>query len=832
MNSLPGDQEHTQPDCIVLGPEPGVTPSSKPPVRIFLGTQPEQYRPERVFFWSIEKVRDPSRVYEIYLMSRMSGYRGAWAWNTGFTNYRFAIPYYAGYQGRAIYNDVDQTYHADPAELFDMDMGGHAVLAVSRTDTSVMLMDCERMKKYWTIEKVQVGRKYPLIAAVQADEGAYGPLDETWNVRDTPHVPGRTKCYHYTILHYQPWRPLRERFYYRPNEHGGALWYGLEESADKAGFQVYSASRPSRHFDRFLDSDAKLSEQNFAPTILADLTEDMITRTSAASVVEFRGSCSRDSGERDINSPVRPQQRQLGEVVRQMRVNKTPPRHDGIVLSAALSQWPREDLPWILDAIFAQANHFVVGTVHVPEAAEGRKASRRMALAKTAEWWNWAMGAAATRHPQVTWCLALAPRLDSGVDELEFCRGGAHPGKEEPTVWVLSDEKPGHTTQSLGLAKKLDWPYVEKKLRFNPRGELPNSMVKGSIASLRESSDPVVGPPWPDLVIATGRRTVPIAEWLRQHSLGRTRTVQMGRIGTSRDDNFDVGVAPAYAGLYPDPRRLETATPLTRVCQKSLDEATVQWRSVFGQKTTGPMVALLVGGTNAEHEFTSACARDLGESVRSMVESVGGRVVVSTSRRTSKTAAEALLTALGDSCAHSYVWQRDSESQENPYMGYLSMADAFVVTGESASMLAEACATHKPVAIFPLPMRSAGIRAWVRSLGRKLGDSVAQCAYSRPENKRGIERPQRRVQRFCAGLLAKGLVRTGGHSKRLHESLVSRGLAVFFDGQMPKPPTECVNEVERVADRVRAMMKYSHCAHVGEAAREDIGKATQVADES
>jgi hypothetical protein len=72
VNSLSEDQKTIQPDCIVLGVKPGVSPSQKPPVRIFLGTQAEQYRAERVFFWSIEQVRDPSRVYEIYLMKRMS----------------------------------------------------------------------------------------------------------------------------------------------------------------------------------------------------------------------------------------------------------------------------------------------------------------------------------------------------------------------------------------------------------------------------------------------------------------------------------------------------------------------------------------------------------------------------------------------------------------------------------------------------------------------------------------------------------------------------------------------------------------------------------------
>ena len=193
-----------------------------------------------------------------------------------------------------------------------------------------------------------------------------------------------------------------------------------------------------------------------------------------------------------------------------------------------------------------------------------------------------------------------------------------------------------------------------------------------------------------------------------------------------------------------------------------------------------------------------------------MVDTMGGSVLVATSRRTSKAAAESLLSALGSSCSHAYVWQRDRENSDNPYMGYLALADAFVVTGESASMLAEACTTRKPVAIFPLPVRSAGILAWVRFLGRTLGDAVASCAYARPLNKRGIERPQRGVQRFCAGLLAKGWVRTGGHSKQLHESLISHGLAVYFDGSLPAQPNSSVNEVNRVADRVRTMMGFKN----------------------
>ena len=98
---------------------PAHAPSPLPPVRIFLGTEEGQYRAERVFVWSVLQVRDPGRVYEIHLMKNVAGFdrRG---WRTGFTCYRFAIPDFAGRTGKAIYNDVDQIYLADPALLFDL----------------------------------------------------------------------------------------------------------------------------------------------------------------------------------------------------------------------------------------------------------------------------------------------------------------------------------------------------------------------------------------------------------------------------------------------------------------------------------------------------------------------------------------------------------------------------------------------------------------------------------------------------------------------------------------------------------------------------------------
>ena len=35
-------------------------------------------------------------------------------------------------------------------------------------------------------------------------------------------------------------------------------------------------------------------------------------------------------------------------------------------------------------------------------------------------------------------------------------------------------------------------------------------------------------PPWPDLVIGIGRRTVPVARWIQEQSGGRTNLVRLG----------------------------------------------------------------------------------------------------------------------------------------------------------------------------------------------------------------------------------------------------------------------------------------------------------------
>ena len=228
------------PELVRFAVAPGVVPSGKPPVRIYLGTEPAQARAERVFLCSVQRHRDPSRQYDVYLMKDIKGFdrRG---WKTGFTNYRYAIPTWAGGEGRAIYNDTDQIYLSDPAELFDMDMQGAGVLSVTGRDNSVMLIDCAKMLPLWNFDAAREGGRHRQFRDALHGAGLWRQMPGEWNARDGEYVAGRSKCFHFTTLQTQPWQPFPDQLRYQPHP-DGEVWFALEREADAAGFRPLDAT--------------------------------------------------------------------------------------------------------------------------------------------------------------------------------------------------------------------------------------------------------------------------------------------------------------------------------------------------------------------------------------------------------------------------------------------------------------------------------------------------------------------------------------------------------------------------------------------------------------
>ncbi len=334
-----------RPERIVLGVQPGHTPSDKPPVRIFLGSERAQFRAERTFLWSVEKQRDPSRIYEIYLLKELRGFSRRF-WLTGFTNYRFAIPHFCGFQGRAIYNDADQIYLTDPAELFDLEMGQAGFLSINDRDTSVMLIDCEQMAEAWNTRAAYSGSRKGLEARARARD-LWGKLDDGWNARDKEYSVGQSRLVHFTTLHTQPWRPFPEQFVYFPNP-TGSLWFDLEDEARSANFMPVSATRPT---SRWPDVALALSARPDGPELQALL------------------------------GPHPPEQ-----------------RHERLEIRGVLETVPDGDLPWVLDRLFSATDNLQV----VLREPLRPGATRHM---RSRWFWTQHFREAERRHPATRWQL-------------------------------------------------------------------------------------------------------------------------------------------------------------------------------------------------------------------------------------------------------------------------------------------------------------------------------------------------------------------------------------------------------------------------------------------
>jgi len=263
--------------------------------------------------------------------------------------------------------------------------------------------------------------------------------------------------------------------------------------------------------------------------------------------------------------------------------------------------------------------------------------------------------------------------------------------------WVLSDGKPGMENQCRGLAEALGCDPVVKRIAVRPPwSRLPPQLWWRPLAAIGPEGDQI-SPPWPDLLVATGRQTVAPAAAIRRLACGRTFAVQI-QDPTISPRHFDLVVVPQHDRLRGD-NVTTTLGALHRVTPARLAAEAPRFAGLL-DSLPRPLVAVLVGGSNGAYRLTAALARELGERLAALARR-GAGLAITPSRRTGADNEAALKAGLGD--APAFVWDG---SGENPYFGLLAHADTILVTGDSVSMVSEACSTGKPVYVIPLHGRS------------------------------------------------------------------------------------------------------------------------------
>lgn len=267
-------------------------------------------------------------------------------------------------------------------------------------------------------------------------------------------------------------------------------------------------------------------------------------------------------------------------------------------------------------------------------------------------------------------------------------------GEGPITVWCLLGKKAGDNTQVRALAEELDWGYEEKHIAARPWELLSHIRGGVTLAGIDRSRSSVLAVPWPDIVISAGRRNEPVARWIQRQSGGRTRLVHIGRPWAPLSAWDLVVTTPQYF-LPEQDNIVHNNLPLHRVAADDLRSAGEQLRAQLANLPR-PWVAVLVGGDSGRFVLTRSKAQRLGTLARDLAAAAGGSLLVTDSPRTPRRAGDALQAQL--QVPHfCYRW---GSGKVNPYRGLLALADAFVVTGESMSMLGEAADTGRPLYIF------------------------------------------------------------------------------------------------------------------------------------
>jgi uncharacterized protein len=261
-------------------------------------------------------------------------------------------------------------------------------------------------------------------------------------------------------------------------------------------------------------------------------------------------------------------------------------------------------------------------------------------------------------------------------------------------IWVLADDRPGNANQALGVAEALGWPFLVKALRYGPLARLPNLLQGASLAGLRGSSRAELQPPWPALVIAAGRRTAPVARWLKRQRPD-VFLVQLMWPGAARD--LDLVAVPEHDDLPDHPALIRTPGAPHRLTPERLAAAAAGLAPQI-VALPRPRIACLVGGANRAGGFRIADARPFALAAGALARASGGSLMLTTSRRTGRACEEALASALPPEIPA--LLHRFSSGGDNPYLGLLGSADAVVVSGDSASMCTEACATGRPAFVY------------------------------------------------------------------------------------------------------------------------------------
>ena len=290
----------------------------------------------------------------------------------------------------------------------------------------------------------------------------------------------------------------------------------------------------------------------------------------------------------------------------------------------------------------------------------------------------------------------------------------AEAGSLGPSVWAVSDGRAGNAAQVRAVLQALGdtrrWiqmahiageAHRADPLVLSPRIPwrwLPADKWPNPLTALPKDQRDLLGPPWPTVWVAAGRRSAALTRAVRELSGGKTLTVQILDPKIS-PDNFDLLVTPAHDEVS-GPNVIQTIGSPSYFAPDLIEQAGQSFADLADER--GKSAIVILGGNSKAHTFTDAAAERLDSQLRTLAGQ-GWRLRITTSRRT-PVQVVAKFRAMADEIGARF-WA-GPEDGENPYLAWLVFSDCAIVTEDSANMLSDAAWHNLPIHIARLEGRS------------------------------------------------------------------------------------------------------------------------------
>lgn len=261
-------------------------------------------------------------------------------------------------------------------------------------------------------------------------------------------------------------------------------------------------------------------------------------------------------------------------------------------------------------------------------------------------------------------------------------------------IWVLGDNRVGNTNQAIALAEELGLKYEVKNIKYNFLSKLPNFFLQFNPLHIKDDSLKKLDEnTFPKLIISSGRRTAPLALYLKAKSNNSLKIVQIMRPNIN-SKYFDLIVLPQHDKVKQLNSNIVRVIGALSNSLKKIGNGADELEQNYPQVKN--FIAVLIGGNTKKYKLTESNVNRLADTLSHIALNHSSPLFFSFSRRTPQIVKSIIRAKFP--CPH--IIYDPEENLPNPYYGMLAKAEFIICTGDSVSMCSEVASTGKPFYVY------------------------------------------------------------------------------------------------------------------------------------